>query len=216
MALLLLLAIAKLAVQWFFNNRYDYFRDEFDYLACGDHLAWGYVDHPPLVPALVKLSRILFGDSLRSIRFLAAVASSAAMVLTGVVARELGGGKFAVVLSALAFAIAPIYLSDGSLMTTNAFEPLLWTGCVYFAVLAVKRDESRYWVWFGIVAGLGLEEKYSILVLGLGIVGGLLLTPQRRILANRWLLVGGAAAFVLFLPNLLWNFQNHWPFLELT
>lgn len=193
MALVVGLAAGKLALHCLFNNRYGYFRDEFDYMACGNHPAWGYVDHPPLVPMLVKLSRILFGDSLRSIRFFAALASSGAVILTGMIARELGGGRFAVFLSALAVVIAPIYLSDGSLMTTNALEPLLWMGCVYFAILAVKRNEPRYWLWFGVIAGIGLEEKYSILLLGLGIVVGLLLTDERRVLLNRWLWMGGAA-----------------------
>jgi 4-amino-4-deoxy-L-arabinose transferase-like glycosyltransferase len=216
MALVVGLAVAKLALHCLFNNRYGYFRDEFDYMACGNHPAWGYVDHPPLVPMLVKLSRMLFGDSLRSIRFFAALASSGAVIFTGLIARELGGGRFALFLSALAVVIAPMYLSDGSLMTTNAFEPLLWMGCVYFAILAIKRHEPRYWLWFGIIAGIGLEEKYSILVLGLGVVVGLLLTNERRVLLNRWLWMGGAAALLIFLPNLLWNIQNHWPFLELT
>jgi 4-amino-4-deoxy-L-arabinose transferase-like glycosyltransferase len=216
MAIVLALALAKLALHCCFNNRYDYFRDEFDYMACGNHLAWGFVDQPPLVPFLVKLSRLLFGDSLRSIRLLAAAASSGAVVLTAMIARELGGKRFGLILAATAVMIAPIYLSDGSLMTTNAFEPLLWAGCLYFAILAVKRNRPRYWLWFGIVAGIGLEEKYSILVLGLGIVAGLLLTPQRRAFRSRWFWLGGAAAFLIFLPNLLWNVQNHWPFLELT
>src|SRR5271169_3523898 len=113
------IALAKFIFHCYFNNRYDYFRDEFDYMACGDHLAWGYVDHPPLIPFLVKLSRMILGDSLRSIRFVPALATSAAVVLTAMIARELGGQRFAMTFSALAFIIAPIYLSDGSLLTTN-------------------------------------------------------------------------------------------------
>jgi len=215
MLLVVALALAKLALHWIFNNRYGYFRDEFDYMACGNHLAWGFVDQPPLVPLAAKLTRVFFGDSLRSIRFPAALASSAAVVVTGMLARELGGRRFALLLAALAVLIAPIYLSDGSLLTTNAFEPLLWAGCAWCAALAVHRD-PRYWLAFGVVAGIGLEEKYSILVLGFGIAVGLLLTGQRRVLANRWFWLGGAAAFLIFLPNLIWNLQNHFPFLELT
>ena len=97
------------------------------------------------------------------------------------ITRELGGKRFAVVLSAVTVVIAPIYLSGGSLLTANCdLEVLLWMGCVYFAILAVKREEPRYWLWFGVVAGIGLEEKYSILVLGFAVVVGLLLTRQRR------------------------------------
>jgi hypothetical protein len=207
-------AFAKLVLHCVFNNRYGYFRDEFDYLACGDHLAWGYVDQPPLLPFLVRVSRVVLGDSLRSIRFLPALATSAVVVLTALIARELGGRRFALVLSAVAVLIAPVYLSGGSLLTTNCLEPLLWMGCVYFAILAIKRD-ARYWVCFGVVAGLGLQEKYSIAIFGFGIVVGLLISKQRKALLSKWFWIGGLAAFVIFLPNLIWNVQNHWPFLEL-
>src|ERR1700687_5324305 len=103
MLLVLFLAIANFLLHLHFNNQYGYFRDEFDYMACGDHLAWGYVDQPPLVPFLIKISRLLLGDSLRSIRIIPALATSAAVILTAVIARELGGRRFAMVLSALAF-----------------------------------------------------------------------------------------------------------------
>jgi len=215
MLIVLLLALANFLLHLYFNDRYGYFRDEFNYMACGDHLAWGYVDHPPLIPFLIKLSRLLLGDSLRSIRIIPALATSAAVILTAITARELGGRRFAMVLSGLAFIAVPIYLNDGSVMTTNCLEPLLWTGCIYFAILAIKREDPRYWLGFGIVAGIGLEEKYSIAVLGFCIVVGLLLTEQRRIFARKWIWLGGALAFLVFLPNFIWNVQNHWPFVEL-
>jgi hypothetical protein len=215
MAIVIAIAAAKLLQHCSFNNRYGYFRDEFDYIACGRHLAWGYVDQPPLVPFLTRISISLLGDSLRSIRFLPALVSSATVVLTAMIAREFGGRRFALVLSAVAIVIAPIYLSAGSLLTTNYLEPLLWMGCAYFAILAIKRDDPRYWLWFGVVAGLGMEEKYSMAVFGFGIVAGLLLTPQRRFLFDTWIWLGGLAALLIFLPNLIWNFQNHWPFVEL-
>ena len=209
------LALGNFLLHLYFNNRYDYFRDEFDYMACGQHLAWGFVDHPPLIPFLVKISRLVLGDSLRSIRIVPALATSAALLLTALIARELGGKRFAVVLSAVSFLIAPMYLSDGSLLTTNCLEPLLWMGCVYFAILAIKRNDPRYWLWFGVVAGVGLEEKYSIAVFGFAVVIGLLLSNQRRVFAEKWIYLGGALALLIFLPNLLWNIQHHWPFAEL-
>lgn len=214
MLIVLGIAFAKLVLHCVFNNRYGYFRDEFDYLACGDHLAWGYVDQPPLLPFLVRISRAVIGDSLRSIRFLPAVATSAAVVLTALIAREFGGRRSALVLSAVAVLIAPVYLSGGSLLTTNCLEPVLWMGCVYFAILAIKRD-PRYWVCFGVVAGLGLQEKYSIAIFGFGMVAGLFLTKQRSAFLSKWFWIGGLAVFVIFLPNLIWNVQHHWPFLEL-
>jgi hypothetical protein len=215
MLVVLFLALANFLMHLYFNNRYGYFRDEFDYMACGDHLAWGYVDHPPLIPFLIKICRLVLVDSLRSIRFIPALATSAAVILTAMIARELSGRRFAIVLSALAFLVSPISLSDGSLLTTNCLEPLLWMGCMYFVILAIKRDDPRYWLWFGAVAGLGLEEKYSIAVLGFAIVVGLLMTAQRRVFANKWFWFGGTLAFLVFLPNFLWNVRNHWPFVEL-
>ena len=219
MAIIWSIALAKLLFHIYFNNRYGYFRDEFDYLSCGDHLAWGYVDQPPLIPFLIHICRAVLGDSLRSIRFLPALASSLLVVQTAVLAREFGGRRFALLLSAITVVVAPQYLSNGSLLGTNCLEPNLWMGCAYFAILAIKRagteNAPRYWLWFGVVAGLGLQEKYSIAVFGFGIVVGLLLTPQRRVFLNPWIWLGGLAAFLIFLPNLLWNIHYHWPFVEL-
>jgi hypothetical protein len=215
MLIVLVIALAKLLFHIYFNNRYGYFRDEFDYISCGDHLAWGYVDQPPLIPFLIHIDRAILGDSLRSIRFIPALASSLLLVQTAVLAREFGGRRFALLLAAIATLIAPQYLSNGSLLGTNCLEPNLWMGCAYFAILAIKRNNPRYWLWFGVIAGLGLEEKYSIAVFGFGIVVGLLLTEQRRAFLNPWIWLGGLAAFLIFLPNLLWNMHYHWPFLEL-
>jgi hypothetical protein len=215
MAVIWLIAFAKLIFHIYFNNRYGYFRDEFDYMSCGDHLGWGYVDQPPLIPFLIHIDRAILGDSLRSIRFIPALASSLLVVQTAVIARELGGKRFALLLSAVAVVIAPQYLSNGSLLGTNCLEPNLWMGCAYFAILAIRRADPRYWLWFGVIAGVGLEEKYSIAFFGLGIVIGLLFTEQRRVFLNKWIWLGGIAAFLIFLPNLLWNTHYHWPFLQL-
>src|SRR5271169_2634099 len=215
MLIVVAIAFAKFVFHSYFNNQYDYFRDEFDYMACGNHLAWGYVDQPPLIPFLIHICRAVLGDSLRSVRFIPAVASSLLVVQTALLAREFGGRRFALVLSAIAVLIVPQYLSNGSLLGTNCLEPNLWMGCAYFAVLAIKRNDPRYWLWFGVVAGIGMEEKYTIALFGFGIVVGLLLTEQRRILLDKWLWLGGLAAFLIFLPNLLWNIHYHWPFVQL-
>jgi hypothetical protein len=215
MAVIWAVAMAKLVLHIYFNNRYGYFRDEFDYMSCGDHLQWGYVDQPPLIPFLIHICRAVLGDSLRSIRFIPALASSLLVVQTAVLARELGGRRYAVLLSAVCAVIVPQYLSNGSLLGTNCLEPNLWMGCAYFAILAIQRNDPRYWLWFGVVAGIGLQEKYSIAIFGLGIVIGLLVTDQRRVFLNKWIWLGGVAAFLIFLPNLLWNIHYDWPFAQL-
>jgi 4-amino-4-deoxy-L-arabinose transferase-like glycosyltransferase len=215
MLIVVAIAFSKFMLHWYFNNRYGYFRDEFNYMDCGDRLAWGYVDQPPLIPFLIHVCRAILGDSLRSIRFIPAVASSLLVVQTAALAREFGGRRFALLLSAITIVIAPQYLSNGSLLGTNCLEPNLWMGAAYFAILAIKRNDPRYWLLFGVVAGLGLQEKYSITLFGFGMVIGLLLTAQRRAFLSPWMWLSGLAAFFIFLPNLLWNIHNHWPFVEL-
>jgi hypothetical protein len=137
------------------------------------------------------------------------------VVQAAVTARQLGGRLYAVILTALCVALAPQYLSNGGLLGTNCLEPNLWLGCAQFVILAIKRNDPRYWIGFGIVAGLGMQEKYTIAVFGLGVVIGLLLTEQRRAFLNPWIWLGGLAAFLIFLPNLLWNWHYDWPFLQL-
>jgi hypothetical protein len=215
MAVVCAIALAKFLLHLYFNNRYGYFRDEFDYMSCGDHLGWGYVDQPPLIPFLIHISRAVLGDSLRAIRFIPALASSLLVVQAALIACELGGKRFALLLTAAAVALAPQYLSNGSLLGTTCLEPNLWMACAYFVVLAIKRNHPRYWVWVGVFAGIGMEEKYSIAFFILGIIVGLLLTQQRRVFLNQWIWLGGLAAFLILLPNLLWNIHYHWPFLEL-
>src|SRR5215469_17913254 len=149
MAIVWAIAFAQFILHLYFNNRYGYFRDEFDYMSCGDHLQWGYVDQPPMVPFLIHVCRSLLGDSLQAIRFIPAVASSLLVVQTAVLARELGGRRYAMILSAICIVIAPQYLSNGSLLTTNCLEPNLWMGCAYFVILAIQRRTPRYWSWFG-------------------------------------------------------------------
>ena len=215
MPVVLAMAGALLVIHIVFNIRYDFFRDEFNYLACAHHLGWGYVDQPPLIPWLARLSLITLGDSLRAIRFLPALFMSLTVILAAQIARELRGRAFALICAAAATIASPFYLNNGSMLTTNCLEPLLWTGCAYFAILAAKHDQPRYWLWFGVVAGIGMQEKYSIAVFGFGVVVGLLLTEQRRVFLNKWIWLGGLAAFLIFLPNLLWNIHYHFPFVQL-
>src|SRR5437899_10998028 len=137
MVIVLLLAAANLLFHWYFNNQYGYFRDEFDYMACGDHLAWGYVDHPPLIPFLIKLCRLVSGDSLRSVRFIPALATSAAVILTAMMAGELGGRRFATVLAALSIVGGRGCRLYGRLLATRSLGHALRLGGAHAAVAAV-------------------------------------------------------------------------------
>jgi hypothetical protein len=213
--LLLGLAALKLVIHLFAGRHYGYFVDELYYLACSRHLDSGYVDQPPLIALTTWAARTVLGESLPAIRFLPALAGTGLVVMTGLITRELGGTRFAQVLAALAVVIAPGFLAMHNLLTMNAFEPLFWMGCAWLLIRIVKASDHKLWIWFGILAGFGLENKYSMMIFGAGAVMGLLLTPQRRSLANRWVWIGGAIAFLIFLPNLIWNIDHHFPFLEL-
>ncbi len=209
------IAAVKLLLHLYAGRHYGYFVDELYYLACADHLAWGYVDQPPLIALVARIARVLLGDSLAAIRFFPALAGAGAVLLTGLLARELGGKRFAQGLAALCALAAPGFLALDHFLSMNAFEPLFWMGCAWVVIRIVKTGNQRLWLWFGLLAGIGLENKYSMLIFGFGIVAGLLLTPQRRFLHTKWLWIGGLVAFLIFLPNLLWNVQHHFPFLEL-
>jgi hypothetical protein len=214
LAIAIYFALTKLIIHLLTNNRYGYFRDELYYIACGEHLDWGYVDHAPMVAWLVKLSRTLFGDSLFALRLFPAVAGALTVLLTGLITRELEGRRFAVMLSCLCVLIGG-YLALDSFFSMNAFEPLFWMGCLYFIILAIKQEEPRFFLGFGFLAGLGLENKHSMLFFGFGVFIGLLLTSARRFFASRWLWIGGALALALFLPNIIWEYRNDWATLEL-
>jgi hypothetical protein len=211
---LLSLAAVKLLLHFAASGRYGYFRDELYYIACGWHLAWGYVDQPPLVGILARLSRGLLGDSLFAIRFLPAVAGAAVVFLTGWIAHALGGRKFAQFLAALAALFAPAFLAFDSFFSMNAFEPLFWTLCVALVIRIVKGADPKLWLAVGVIGGIGVLNKYPILAFGLCLVVALLLTPARRVLWSRWILVGGLTALAIALPNFLWQWQHHWPQIE--
>jgi hypothetical protein len=143
------------------------------------------------------------------------LAGTAEVALAALIARELGGKRFAQGFAALATLCAPGILSLDGFLSMNAFEPLFWMGCAWLLLRIVNTGNQKLWIWFGVVAGLGLENKYSMLIFGAGLACGLLLTPERRMLARPWTWIACAIALLIFLPNLVWNIQHHFPFLEL-
>jgi Dolichyl-phosphate-mannose-protein mannosyltransferase len=209
------LAFIKVLLHLATAGVYGLFIDELYFLACGEHLAWGYVDMPPLTALQAWLARTLFGDSMLAIRLLPALAGAGLVVLTGALTRQLGGGRFAQGLAALAVLVAPGYLAVDSYLSMNSVEPLLWMGCAFVLIRIIESGNVRLWIWFGVLAGLGLENKQTMLMFAFALVAGLLLTAQRRCMANRWFLLGGLAAFLIFLPNLIWMVDHGFPHLEL-
>lgn len=208
------IALVPFAVHLLTSGRYGYFRDEFYYIACSQHLDWGYVDHPPLSIALLALERGLLGDSLTAIRLFPALAGAGLVWLTVLMVRGLGGARFAQALAAVAVLIAPYYLAVGNFYSMNAFEPLFWMTAVYILIRIVNTGNSKLWLLFGVVAGLGVENKHSMLFFGFAVIAALLVTPQRTYLADRWVWFGGTIAGLCFLPNIVWQVSHGWPTLE--
>ena len=211
---LISLALATLLIHFLSNGSYGYFRDELYYIACSKHLAWGYVDQPPFSAFMLAISGHLLGYSLFALRFLPAVCGALVAYLVGLIAYELGGARFAQTLAAIAFMIGGVYLAIDNYYSMNCFDHLFWALAIFLLVRLLKGDEPRLWVLFGLVAGLGLENKYSMGFLGLGLIVGLVLTPARKHFRNKWLWLGGALATVIFFPHILWEVRNHYPTAE--
>jgi hypothetical protein len=213
--LIAVFSMAALLVHLLTKGRYGYFRDELYYIACGRHLAFGYVDQPPLSILLLRLSRLLLGDSLFAIRLLPALAGAAIVALTGIIAREIGGRAWAIALACAGSLCALFNLAVGNFFSMNAFEPLFWMGSVYLLVRIINGGSPTLWLWFGVLLGLGLENKHSTAFFAVGIFLALLLTRERRHFAKKWIWFGALIAFAITLPNIRWEAQRHWPTYEL-
>jgi 4-amino-4-deoxy-L-arabinose transferase-like glycosyltransferase len=213
-AILLYLALVRLVAVLLFSGRYGYFRDELYYLACADHLALGYVDHPPLSIGLLAVVRALFGDSLFAIRLLPALAGAVTVFLSGLLARKLGAGKFGQSLTALAVFFSPVLLGQSRYFSMNSLDILFWTIAAYLVLIIVTDDWPRLWPLFGFAVGLGLMNKYSVGFLVIGLVAGFLLTSQRKHLLSPWFWAGAVIAGVLFLPHLVWEIRHGFPSFE--
>lgn len=193
------------------TTAYGYFRDEFYYIACSEHLAFGYVDQPPLSVFLLAVNRFLFGDSLVALRIMPAMAAAAIVFLTGKIAESLGGARFAQTLAALCALIAPQYLGMLNFFSMNSFDVLFWTVGMLVVVKIIKNENPKLWLLFGIVAGFGAQNKFSMPFLCFGIAIGLLLTSERKHLMQKWFWLGAALAAIIFLPHVIWQIANNFP-----
>ena len=211
-----LLACLKLALHLSINlwGGYGIFRDELYYLACADHPAWGYVDQPPLSIFLLWVSRAILGDSLFALRLLPAMAGAALVLATGLLARELGGGRWAVALAALASLVAGHNLAVSSIWSMNAFDSLLVASALLLLARLLRTGRAWYWIPLGATLGLALLNKVGTLWIGLGVLVGVLASRERRWLRTAWPWAAGVLAALLALPYLLWNAGHDWAHLE--
>jgi len=205
---------ATLVLHLLTNTGYNFFRDEFYYIACGHHLAWGYVDHPPLIGLVAAGVQAALGESLFALRLLPALAGAVTVALCGVLAGELGARRFGQALSCVCALVAPVYLEGFTLFTMNAFDFLFWTLLVWILVRILRGADPLEWLWFGLVAGVGLLNKHSVLFLLAGVFVGLILTRGRRHFATPWPWAAGAIAIAIVGPHLAWQVEHGWPTLE--
>ena len=207
------IALAVMALHLVLVGQYGIFRDEFYYLACGRHLAWGYVNHPPVVALMGRIAEWL-GGSILAVRILPILLSGALVFLVGAIAGRLGGGRFAQGLAAALVSLSPHFLFVFHILSMNSAEVVLWALGVWLVLMAVQTERAWPWLAFGVTAGVGLLTKHSMAVFGLGILAGLLVTPARRALLTPWPWIGGVIAGAMFAPHLWWQHAHGWPTAE--
>lgn len=212
--LIIILAVLKAALHIWANLHDHFFRDEFYYIACGEHPGFGYVDHPPLVALIAWLTQTVLGNSLFALRLPVVITGALTVFLTGHLARELGGNAFAQVLAALLALFLPIGLAVCSIYSMNAFDVFFWLLAAWLLVKIVKNEKPMLWIFLGVVMGLGLMNKISMLFFGFGLFVAILLTPQRRWFLDQWVWITASIPVLMFLPHIVWQIVNGWPTLE--
>jgi 4-amino-4-deoxy-L-arabinose transferase-like glycosyltransferase len=213
LGILILLALAGVLLHTLTNGQYGFHQDELATLDDARYLAWGYVAYPPVTPFIARVALVLFGPSLVALRMFAALAQGVAMVLTGLMARELGGRRLAQIVAASAAAIAPVSFASGAMFQYVSFDYLWWVLIAYLTIRLLKSEEPRWWLGIGAAIGLGMLTKYTMAFFVAGIVGGVLFTGARRYLRSPWLWCGVALSILIFLPNFIW--QVHHNFISL-
>jgi hypothetical protein len=214
LGLLVLIAAARFVLHVATNSQYGFHRDELQTLDDARHLDWGFVAYPPITPLIGRFELILFGTSLVGFRVFSAIAVSLVMVLAGLIAKELGGKRHIQLLAAVAAGISPISLIEGAVFQYVSFDYLWGVTVTYLLIRLLKSEDPRWWVPIGAILGIGMETRYTMGFLALGVVGAVLLTRARRFLRSGWLWLGVAISILVFLPNLIWQMQHHFISLE--
>lgn len=196
--------------------RYGFHRDELYFIESAKHLAWGYVDNPPLTPLLGRLSRAIFGDSVFGLRVVPAVEAGLVVVAVAALTREFGARAAAQVLAAILTATASFVLAIGHLLTTPTLDVLVTVLVVWCLVRMVRTGDQRWWLLVGIGVGIGLENKFTIVVVVVSLAAGAVVTRSWRPLVSVWTLAGAAVAVALWAPNLWWQAHHGWTLLSFS
>ena len=190
------------------NGQYGFHRDEWQFLSDAQHLDWGFVPYPPLTAALEHLGLKMFGLSLIGLRLFSVIAQSLVILASGLMVRDLGGGRWAQVFTAIAVGLSPVPMFEATEFQYSSFDLLWWVLIAWSVIRLLRDDEPRWWVAIGVFAGLGLQTKYSMAFELTGVLAGVLLTDARRYVMNGWFWAGGAIALLLFTPNLVWLIRH--------
>lgn len=213
-AILIYFALFKLLLHFLTNTNYGFHRDEFLYIDMGNHLSWGYLEVPPNIAVFAKISHFIFGNSVFGYRFFPALTGAVLVFVTGLIVRELGGRRFAVSVAALCVIFSPAFLRVNTLFQPVCFEQLYWTLGAYLLVIIIKRNDQRLWLAMGLLIGLGLLNKYSMLFFAFGVGIGLIASSHRKVLLAKWPWLAALIALLIVLPNLLWQASHGFPFFE--
>lgn len=197
-----------------FVKAYGYFIDEFYYIACAFRPALGYVDHPPLAPLILTVYQSIFGTSLLALRILPALAETASVFFTGVLTKEIGGGRFAQCLAACTMAVSPVIVTFAGFYSMNAYEPFIAIVLLIYTVKMIKESNPKRWILLGIIMGLGLMNKHTFAVFIIALIFSLLISGKWKLVINRWFVIGAFITSLIVLPNIIWQIQNNYPSLE--
>lgn len=209
-----ILAASKVAFQLATSNLYGAHRDEFYYLESGHHLAWGYVDNPPLVPVLYRVEEVLFGHSVTALAVIPALLGGLYVLLAVAMTADLGGARRAQLLAATVAWLGPLFLTTSHFLSTVSLDLVFWALASWLVIHLVRTGDHRWWLAVGAVCGVGLLNKDTIMFWAVATGVALLATPQRSLLRTPWLVAGLAIALVIALPNIVWQVQHQWPTLE--
>jgi len=204
------IAAIFVAVQLALSDRYGFQQDELYFLVAGHHLAFGYVDQPPLAVLLTRTTDLL-GVSPTAIRILPALAGGVIVIIAARLAALFGAGRRGRVLAALSTALAPVIIGATHIGNTTPYDLLAWAVVLLCVATALLRDRPRWWLGAGVAAGIGLENEYLVVVLVAALVAGILATARRDVLRTRWPWLGGVVALAIWAPNLAWQAMNGWP-----
>jgi len=209
-----LIAAAAVAAEMAVSARYGYVRDELYFLSAGHHLAFGYVDQPPLTPLLARVTAALTGNTLAGLRILPALALAALVAMTAAMSRQLGAGRTGQLLAALAAATCTEYLGAMHELTTTTPDFVFWAVTVLLVMRLLASQDPRWWVAIGGCAGVASEAKWNIAFLLAALIAGFACTDARRLLRSRYLLIGGLIMAALAAPDLIWQAAHGWPGLD--